>query len=427
LLPGRTLQPRQRILKANEAGTGSAVVLLPGPDFTPGEHLEVAGAIDIGGVPGQSRPTIRGAKNVEALVVRNGAHLHDANVIGANQLGSGFTTLQVHDATAERVFVEGTYGAACWLRGGSMTDSVCLAREAGGLVGGDYVTSSTDNVLRNVDAIGSEAGIVVATPNEAGDENRVEAVNTIALSTGDPASDPDLIAGTSNGGTATVVLRNSDYDSMLALDPGDSVTSPGTAGNVKAPPQLVDLATGDLHQLATSPTVDAGLTEAVNGDLDLDRNPRALSAHPTCESAAGPTDIGAYEYVVPLPTCAPPAESGPGSGDDHKGPPSPPPAAPETALKKAKIDRSAGTATLTFLGTGTVSGFRCELVRPVPKGAKKAKGKKATKPRFAACGSPKTYKHLAPGRYTFKVEATGAGGIDATPAARGFTIGGGAS
>lgn len=409
--------------KADEAGGGSAVVLLSGPAFTPGQHLEVAGEVDIGGVPGEPRPTIFGPGDEESLILRGGALMHDANIVGGDNSKTGFSTLQLNHASAERVYVEGTWGAGCQLRSGSMRDSVCVSEQGAGIVAGDFSDPAVTVSLRNVDAMGREAGIVAITPVEPTTQDHIEGVNTIAVATADQAGDDDIIAGTGTGGTALVEMRNSAYDSVLTLDPGDSVTPPGTNGNITASPQFVDFATGDLHQSASSPTVDAGSTEAANGELDLDLDPRALSAHPTCDSAAGPTDIGAYEYVAPLPICAPP----PGGGGDKSAPPPPPPVppAPGTALKKAKIDKSKGTATFTFGGIGTVSGFRCELVRPAPTGAKKAKGKRA-KPRFTACRSPQTYKHLGPGRYTFEVAATGPGGTDATPVKRGFAIGGGA-
>jgi len=106
--------------------------------------------------------------------------------------------------------------------------------------------------------------------------------------------------------------------------------------------------------------------------------------------------------------------------EESKDAPPPPPrsAAPGTTLKRAKIDAKAGTATFTFSGSGQLTGFACELIRPHPK------GRKAKKPRFASCGSPKAYKHLTPGRYTFKVEARGVGGVDPTPVVRPFRISG---
>jgi hypothetical protein len=400
--------------KAEEAG-GGAVVLLPGPAFTPTRTVIVAGPIDIGGQAGSARPTILAPSSEGVLIVEDGAHLHDANLVN-DQNPSG--ALGIHGGSAERIMAEDVGAPACFVTSGSIRDGICVGGPAG-IVAGALTPSSTVE-LRNVDAIGGHAGISVISPFDA-DENRVEAVNTIAL-----AYEPgghDIVAGDSpHEGVARVDLTHSDYLTVETAEATDSITPPGTAGNLTERPAFADSAAGDYHQLSTSPTVDAGLTEPANGDLDLDGNPRALSAHPTCTSNAGPTDIGAYEYVAAIPPCVAQPDQG---GGDQTAPP-PPPARPGTTLKKAKIDKSKGTATFTFSGTGTVSGYKCELVRPAPKGAKKAKGKKPAKSTFTACKSPKTYKHLKPGKYTFKVEATGPGGTDLTPATRTFTIKGGA-
>ncbi len=109
----------------------------------------------------------------------------------------------------------------------------------------------------------------------------------------------------------------------------------------------------------------------------------------------------------------------PGSGGGASGPApsSPPPAAssalpPQTKLLKAQIDARKGSASFRFKGSGNLKGFQCAL----------ASGKRK-KPKFRSCRSPKSYRNLAPGSYTFKVRAVGPGGPDATPAKKRFTIG----
>ena len=42
------------------------------------------------------------------------------------------------------------------------------------------------------------------------------------------------------------------------------------------------------------------------------------------------------------------------------------------------------------------------------------------KRKFAACRSPKTYKHLKPGKHRFRVRAVDGAGTDPTPATRKF-------
>lgn len=87
--------------------------------------------------------------------------------------------------------------------------------------------------------------------------------------------------------------------------------------------------------------------------------------------------------------------------------PTPP---PDTKLLKSKIDSKHGAARFKFKAVGQASGFQCALV------------KKHKTPRFKPCTSPKSYKKLKPGKYTFKVRAVGPGGTDSTPATKNFVI-----
>jgi hypothetical protein len=77
-------------------------------------------------------------------------------------------------------------------------------------------------------------------------------------------------------------------------------------------------------------------------------------------------------------------------------------------ITKAEIDRKHHTARFKFKAAGA-SGYQCALVRP-------AHRKKHRKPHFTRCQSPKTYKHLKKGKYTFEVRALAHG--HAGPATR---------
>ena len=83
-------------------------------------------------------------------------------------------------------------------------------------------------------------------------------------------------------------------------------------------------------------------------------------------------------------------------------------------ISKKKINRKKHTAKFKFTASGHVTGFECALVR-------KKKGKKP-KLSFRACSSPKGYKHLKDGKYTFEVRATNANGPDPVPAKKKFRI-----
>lgn len=84
--------------------------------------------------------------------------------------------------------------------------------------------------------------------------------------------------------------------------------------------------------------------------------------------------------------------------------------APNTKISKATIDSAKGKATFKFKAEGSATGFKCALAK---------KGKKL---KYKSCRSPKTYKELKEGKYTFAVKAIGAGGSDETPAKRNFQI-----
>jgi List-Bact-rpt repeat protein/putative pyrroloquinoline-quinone-binding quinoprotein len=87
---------------------------------------------------------------------------------------------------------------------------------------------------------------------------------------------------------------------------------------------------------------------------------------------------------------------------------------PETKIASAKILRAQRRATFRFNGTAETRAFQCKLVGP--------SGKRGRKPVFTSCRSPRTIKHLLPGRYTLQVRAENAAGLDPTPAQRRFRI-----
>jgi alpha-tubulin suppressor-like RCC1 family protein len=105
-----------------------------------------------------------------------------------------------------------------------------------------------------------------------------------------------------------------------------------------------------------------------------------------------------------------------------------------TAITGAVIKPKKKKATFSFIAPGAVSGYQCQLIKPKPKkkakgksgkaGASAAKGKKKKKqpPKWTACASGKTYKHLKPGKYTFKVRALNSLGSDALPAQKKFKL-----
>ena len=88
--------------------------------------------------------------------------------------------------------------------------------------------------------------------------------------------------------------------------------------------------------------------------------------------------------------------------------PPPPPPPPGTKITKSTIDQKKDKATFKFKGTGDFTGLQCKLA-----------GKSN---QFKSCTSPKTYKNLKKGKYTFQVRAVGPGGNDPSPAKKSFKI-----
>ncbi len=96
------------------------------------------------------------------------------------------------------------------------------------------------------------------------------------------------------------------------------------------------------------------------------------------------------------------------------------PKAPETKIAKGpkkKVKTTGKTAKVAFRFNSSTAGakFECALT------AKAKKGKKAKKPKFKGCKSPKTYT-LKPGKYKFSVRAVIAGLADPSPATKAFSV-----
>ena len=101
----------------------------------------------------------------------------------------------------------------------------------------------------------------------------------------------------------------------------------------------------------------------------------------------------------------PSPSAGPGASPSVTMPPDTTP--PDTSLRASKINQAKRKATFRFSSSEPSSTFLCKLDRRA----------------FSACSSPKTYKHLKPGKHRFRVEARdAAGNIDPTPLIKKFTI-----
>jgi hypothetical protein len=88
---------------------------------------------------------------------------------------------------------------------------------------------------------------------------------------------------------------------------------------------------------------------------------------------------------------------------------------PNTKISSAKISQAKNSATFKFKALASSKSsagpvFLCALA------------KKHHKAKLKGCASPKIYRHLKPGKYTFSVRAVSAAGTDPTPATKRFKI-----
>jgi hypothetical protein len=92
------------------------------------------------------------------------------------------------------------------------------------------------------------------------------------------------------------------------------------------------------------------------------------------------------------------------------------PLPPNTKITHSRLDQKRRQAKFSFTASGSATRFQCALVKH------SKQRHKTPKPHFTSCKSPKTLKHLKSDSYTFEVRGVNAGGADATPAKKRFTI-----
>ncbi|MGA8744997.1 MAG: choice-of-anchor Q domain-containing protein [Solirubrobacterales bacterium] len=373
------------------AGSGDTVLLAGDegsyalPQSPTLEQLDVPAGVTVEGEEGQSRPLLYSAAPDYAVQLGPGSRLYDFELHYTNTDISASALLAM--GIVERVMIEAPDSTACAPLGETrILDSVCWGEY--GLRSRDSVGSSWTLTLRNDTIAAPQEAVHLHA--ESGSNLRMVAINTIVHGLA-----LDIGADRSGTGTVTATLDHSNYTGVDA-ETGATVTPTGSATNQTAPPFFVDAETGNFRETADSPTIDAGVNEAANGETDLAGNPRELPGQLTCEQEPpAVTDIGAYEFVPVAPPCLPPPI-------ERK------PHAPNTRIIGAGVRHHTVTFRFRAVKEIGVLSFQCEL---------------AEEP-FRPCSSPKTYTHLRPGKYRFTVRAVGQpGGIDLTPAIRSVWVG----
>jgi hypothetical protein len=281
--PSSMNPPCELLYAESVAASGDELIASPG-NYMLANELEVDS--NLHGAASQSRPVLISSSN-DAVTLFAGGRLADLRI----EHGGFFNAVDMFDGTVERVVAHtGTGGAvACNVHNASLIrDSVCWTEAGFGAGVGVLLAQGGAGTrtarLRNVTAVASGSqGEGIHVEASGGGVNTIDAKNVIAIGDGFDAE-----ADQSTGGSATLAFQHSNYDSTNPLNLA-TITPPGTGtGNQTAAPLFAGAATGDFHQLAGSPTVNAGALVDLIGTGDFDGDPRVVGTAP---------DMGADEFV----------------------------------------------------------------------------------------------------------------------------------
>jgi hypothetical protein len=195
---------------------------------------------------------------------------------------------------------------------------------------------------------------------------------------------------TSSGGTVNIGFATTD---ALTCSIG-AVALPAGAAALSLPSVASCNGSGTITVPANTNTTTNAVYTVTLTALGVAGTP-AANSEITITVPAAPVPPPPVVVTPPPPVVVTPPPAG---GKAHV-------AAPGTRLVFEQISSRKRTAKFRFKATGKSTGFRCALVL-VPIG----KHAKTPKPKYVACGSSKTFKHLKIGKYVLYVRAVGPGG-----------------
>ena len=290
------------------AGPGDEVILAPGTytdtagDLGGQDQILLDREVSLHGEAGKPRPVIvleHGVLPALSVAFEDAvSHLEIDSAVAPSLIA-------IHGGTVDDLIARSSRrggGIVCALTAGTLRDSACLSSGSRGVaLGLEAVGTQPDfqevAFLRNVTAVatGSESAGMKFQVSGTGASRPIFAVNGVAVIARGTANDVvarglSLVPGTpGTGADVEVDLDHSDYANVLTQNDGGGgivvVTDPNTEDNVTAPPLL---AADGFHELRGSPTVDAGDTDLLSGQHDIDGQNRAIGFGPT-------VDIGADE------------------------------------------------------------------------------------------------------------------------------------
>jgi hypothetical protein len=266
------------------AGEGDEVIAAPG-DYSLTDTIEDKAKITIRGVPGQARPHLlfSGASQT-GLRLMHGSLLRDVEVEQAAEVAAVSTDGARLDRVVVRGGGSGPMDCSVSLLNSTIRDSIVVADKNAICSHAFGSVSTNTSSYRNVTAIATEPGSTAIGVFGSG-ALTVSLTNVIAQA--GPGGDAIRICTDVPGGPAEVTATHSNFESWYVCGNADLIDG---GGNQQDPPKFVNAAAGDYRQAPGSVTIDAGITQPVNGAFDVDGDPRRIDT----------TDIGADEFVRPV-------------------------------------------------------------------------------------------------------------------------------
>ena len=302
-MPGATCGPTDPCsisMAAGMASSGGDVVLLDPGTYPITADLSVFLGVTMAPRIAGTRPVISEPADVSTDVIGTliGVEIDSTDPGSDRSLdvigGAGAAAYRV------KVVVDGTTGggAAVQLRdGGLLSDSTVWAKHPSGTA---IIAGGTGGTARNVTAIATgtnSIGFNAAGDFSSGVAQADSIHNSILRGTSiDLAADIGGPPPPPPATSVTVDIDHSNYVTSPPLPLPAGVTINDNGGNQSAAPLLASEAAGDFHELAGSPTIDAGAVVGGLGPLDLDGESRSQGSSP---------DIGADELTVAAPPQTP--------------------------------------------------------------------------------------------------------------------------
>ena len=268
------------------ATAGAEVIVNPGK-YSLTATLATPTTITIHGVAGKPHPRLAfsGASQI-GVHVQFGSTLRYVEIEQAAAAPALYGNL----STVDQVIASGggSNTPTAVIRNSTIRNSMVRASGAGGRA----LTTASDGgtvsaTYRNVTAVATGAGgIPIEAHGESTGNATIQLVNVIAWA-GPGAISLQARTDSSNGAQATIAWTHTAYQSVNAVGIGAKFETGG--GNKAEEPTFVYPPTGNFRLAAGSYMIDAGVTDASNGEFDVDGDLRTI----------GVTDIGADEFVPP--------------------------------------------------------------------------------------------------------------------------------